>query len=130
MLKIKKHKNILLDCFLLIWLCLSSLTVNAQSFYSDYFSSTNSSCKTSCGNSTCQLTTNANGILTERCPSGTRYDVDPNCIMNQNAQPESCIDTMPVSSIKRATVIELMVPVEILTQEIMQELTILQLRGL
>ena len=60
-------------------------------------------CNSSCSNSTCQLTLNSNGALSEQCPSGTRYDVDPNCIMNQNAQPGSCLDTMPVSSIKRVS---------------------------
>ncbi len=60
-------------------------------------------CNSSCSNSTCQLTLNSNGALPEKCPSGTRYDVDPNCIMNQNAQTGSCLDTMPVASIKRVS---------------------------
>ncbi len=56
----------------------------------------------SCSNSTCQLQT-VNGVLEETCPSGRRYDVDPNCIMNQNAQPGNCLDTMPVASINRVS---------------------------
>ncbi|HCU58809.1 MAG TPA: hypothetical protein DIC64_02385, partial [Alphaproteobacteria bacterium] len=61
-----------------------------------------SSCqKTDCKNSTCQLTLNSQGQLSEKCPSGKRYDVDPNCVMNKNAQSGSCIDTMPVSAINR-----------------------------
>ncbi len=57
--------------------------------------------KKDCSNSTCQLTLGNNGQLPEKCPSGTRYDVDPNCVMNKNAQSGSCMDTMPVSSINR-----------------------------
>ena len=57
----------------------------------------------SCSNSTCQLTLNSQGHLSNNCPSGTRYDVDPNCVMNQNAEPGSCIDTMPVASINRVS---------------------------
>ena len=55
-----------------------------------------------CSNSTCQLQT-TNGKLQNNCPSGTRYDVDPNCVMNNNAKATSCLDTMPVSSIKRVS---------------------------
>jgi len=59
--------------------------------------------KKSCNNSTCQLTPQANGNLPNDCPNGQtkRYDVDPNCVMNKNASPDSCMDTMPVSSITR-----------------------------
>ena len=59
--------------------------------------------KKSCNNSTCQLTPQANGNLPNDCPNGKtkRYDVDPNCVMNKNASPDSCMDTMPVSSITR-----------------------------
>lgn len=53
-----------------------------------------------CNNSTCQLVAQ-NGILPQDCPSGKRYDVDPNCVMNNNASAGSCMDTMPVSSIVR-----------------------------
>lgn len=59
--------------------------------------------KKSCNNSTCQLTPQANGNLPNDCPNGQtkRYDVDPNCVMNKNTSPDSCMDTMPVSSITR-----------------------------
>lgn len=56
-----------------------------------------------CSNSTCSLSLNANGHLSNNCPSGTRYDVDPNCVMNQNASPCSCMDTMPVASLNRVS---------------------------
>lgn len=57
----------------------------------------------SCNNSTCKLETGTDGKLLNNCPSGTRFDVDPNCIMNQNAQTGSCLDSMPVASIKRVS---------------------------
>ncbi len=57
----------------------------------------------SCSNSTCSLSLNNSGQLSNNCPSGTRYDVDPNCIMNQNSSPNSCLDTMPVGSINRVS---------------------------
>lgn len=100
----KRHNRILLGSLVSAWLCLFTLCC-AQAQYTSIstFSSSGASCKTSCGNSTCTITTNANGTLPDKCPSGTRYDVDPNCIMNQNAQAGSCIDTMPVSSIKRVS---------------------------
>lgn len=56
----------------------------------------------SCSNSTCEIQ-KVGGVLPERCPSGKRYDVDPNCVMNQNAKPGSCIDTMPVTSMARVS---------------------------
>lgn len=56
-----------------------------------------------CSSASCSMSTGADGRLTTQCPSGTRYDVDPNCIMNQNAKPNSCMDTMPVSSINRVS---------------------------
>lgn len=55
----------------------------------------------SCNNGTCKLATGTNGKLLNNCPSGKRFDVDPNCIMNQNAKSSSCLDTMPVASINR-----------------------------
>lgn len=61
------------------------------------------SCKSECSNSTCQLTLNSQGILSEKCPSGRRYDVDPYCIMNQNVLSGSCLDTIPVTSINRVS---------------------------
>ena len=59
--------------------------------------------KKECVNSTCQLTPQPNGNLPNDCPNGktARYDVDPNCVMNNNAKAGSCMDTMPVSSITR-----------------------------
>ena len=59
--------------------------------------------KKDCSNDTCQLKKNSSGILPEKCPSGARYDVDPNCVMNKNAEQGSCMDTMPVASIKRVS---------------------------
>ncbi len=41
--------------------------------------------------------------LPNECPSGKRYDVDPNCVMNHNASSASCIDTMPLASIVRVS---------------------------
>lgn len=77
---------------------------NAQLFNFTKTEQASSSCKkVSCNNSTCALTLDNKGHLSDVCPSGTRYDVDPNCVMNQNAQAGSCIDTMPVASINRVS---------------------------
>lgn len=64
------------------------------------------SCQRSgCSNSTCQLIPDSQGHLQKDCPNGktARYDVDPNCVMNNNAKQGSCLDTMPVSSITRVS---------------------------
>lgn len=87
-----------------IWLCgiifaagvyLLPSVSNAQTFGGS------SGCGQDCNNATCKMATGTNGMLLEKCPSGRRYDVDPNCIMNQNARSGACLDTMPVSSINR-----------------------------
>ncbi|MBR1915802.1 MAG: M23 family metallopeptidase [Alphaproteobacteria bacterium] len=60
--------------------------------------------KSSCSEKACELKSSmVDGRLPNNCPSGTRYDVDPNCVMNHNAKKSSCIDTMPVSSINRVS---------------------------
>ena len=57
-----------------------------------------------CGSKACELKSQmVDGKLPNNCPSGTRYDVDPNCVMNNNAQPGSCIDTIPVAKITRVS---------------------------
>ena len=77
-------------------------STNGAYGFSSSFGTGGGSCqKTDCKNSTCQLTLDSQGHLAEKCPSGKRYDVDPNCVMNQNAQAGSCMDTMPVASINR-----------------------------
>lgn len=91
--------------------CGTSFAQSFSSAGSGYFYSGGSSadvqaptaCKNSCGNGTCRLQYNSQGLLENKCPSNTRYDVDPNCIMNQNAMPGSCLDTMPVAGIKRVS---------------------------
>lgn len=103
---IKYNLKAICSIILAAGLYLFASNASAQSFGSNgSFSGfgSGSVCKNSCGNSTCQLTTGSNGALENNCPSGTRYDVDPNCIMNQNASSGSCMDTMPVSSIKRVS---------------------------
>ena len=94
MMKIKKHILTKITSVLIIagGLILSSSYAYAQSCGGS-----------SCGNSTCSLSLGSDGILDTPCPSGTRYDVDPNCIMNQNASEGSCMDTMPVASINRVS---------------------------
>lgn len=97
---------------------LMSFPVSAQqSFWGNLTSSETNKCaapgsflsqpceKKSCNNSTCKLEFNAQGHLPNDCPNGQqkRYDVDPNCVMNKNASPGSCIDTMPVSQITRVS---------------------------
>lgn len=78
--------------------CFTVFCAHAQSF------NASSSCnKVSCNNSTCQLTLNSAGLLSEKCPEGKRFDVDPNCVMNNNVSEGSCMDTMPVQSIKRVS---------------------------
>ena len=100
--QISKWRLLLLTLFF----CAFAFHAGAQSFNAGYSwgSSGDAGCKkTECTNSTCQLTPQANGNLPNDCPNGktARYDVDPNCVMNKNGAAGSCMDTMPVSSIKR-----------------------------
>jgi len=108
---IKKH---ITRCAFIIGaaVCLWFQNSYAQSFGSDFGSSGLSSfigagsgatCNSSCSNKTCSLSLGSDGALQTKCPSGRRFDVDPNCIMNQNAQAGSCLDTMPVSAINRVS---------------------------
>ena len=105
MMYLKRHILKILTAVLLCF-CLLPSSSNAQFFGANSSSQGNwgtGGCKSECNNSTCELQFNSNGILPNKCPSGTRYDVDPNCIMNQNAQGGTCIDTMPVTSINRVS---------------------------
>lgn len=101
MIHTKRYIFTRLFALIVFGLSIQPLLADAQMFSGAGGSS--GGCKSECSNSTCQLQTGADGTLQERCPSGTRYDVDPNCIMNQNAQQSSCMDTMPVGSIKRVS---------------------------
>lgn len=104
MLDKKKHNLKILGAILMaVGLYLLPCSCNAQMFGDNSGSSSSGGCDNSCSNSTCQLSVGSDGTLSEQCPSGTRYDVDPNCIMNQNAQAGTCLDTMPVSGIKRVS---------------------------
>ena len=63
---------------------------------------TKSQCSTKdCSNTTCTVQTNNQGRVSSQCPSGKRYDVDANCVMNQNASGCACLDTIPAASITR-----------------------------
>lgn len=95
----RKQKHIM------IWLCgiifTAGLYLLPSVSYAQQMRGGNTCGGKSCNNGTCKLATGTNGKLLNNCPSGKRFDVDPNCIMNQNAKSSSCLDTMPVASINR-----------------------------
>lgn len=90
---------------IMIWLCgiifTAGLYLLPSVSYAQQMGGGNTCGGKSCNNGTCKLATGTNGKLLNNCPSGKRFDVDPNCIMNQNAKSSSCLDTMPVASITR-----------------------------
>lgn len=100
MIHAKQYIFASLFAFVVFALSLQSFEAKAQMFSG---AGSTGGCQSECNNSTCQLQTGSDGMLTQKCPSGTRYDVDPNCIMNQNAQKSSCLDTIPVGAIKRVS---------------------------
>ncbi len=95
----RKQKHIM------IWLCgiifTAGLYLLPSVSYAQQMRGSSTCGGKSCNNGTCKLATGTNGKLLNNCPSGKRFDVDPNCIMNQNAKSSSCLDTMPVASINR-----------------------------